>query len=157
MMQFTHQLRSPCPECSSAYGRVETRNGQDCVYCECGRWQYNAPRRETGRSVRHISERDGLPPSKRSRILERDNYTCVMCGRRPPDIELHIGHLISHADGRAIGMAPFELDDDENLAAMCGECNLGQGSAPVSLRYCARLLKARMAHQRRAGESGNIA
>lgn len=131
-----YQMRAPCPRCGSTAGRIETRNGQDCIFClDCGKFCYNAPRAETGREVRSIRTRPDLKPSQRARILARDNCRCIMCGRGPGDgISLVIGHLISVDEGRRYGLADAELFSDENLAAFCEECNSGQGSRSLSPR-----------------------
>lgn len=36
-----------------------------------------------------------MPISKalRFEVLRRDGFACTYCGRRPPDIELHIDHV----------------------------------------------------------------
>lgn len=138
----------PCKRCGAqGTGYLTTRGGQDTVTCgSCGEYAgFNAPKTATGRKVRVIGTRPGIPPSQRSRILERDNYRCILCHR---DSELQIGHLISEADGRALGLTDRELYDDENLAAMCAECNSGQSRRPLPLRFCVALLRARIHHQR---------
>lgn len=145
-MTATITMRRSCI-CGALTGRVEERNGQDCVFCgECGRYQYNAPRTETGREQRSLRSRPSIPPSKRARILERDNYTCVLCHH--VDVPLSVGHLISVESGQDLGLADVDLYDDENLAAMCAECNSGQSKTPVSLRFLAYVLQARLAFQR---------
>jgi hypothetical protein len=40
-----------------------------------------------------------------------------------------------------------DLNNDENLAAMCSECNLGLSSKPVSLRLLMSVLTARLKHR----------
>lgn len=65
--------------------------------------------------------------SKRLRfeILRRDNHTCHYCGRRPPEIELTIDHVVPRALGGT--------DEAKNLVASCKECNGGKTSiAPDS-------------------------
>lgn len=57
--------------------------------------------------------------SIRYRILERDNYTCQYCGRKPPEVKLHIDHILPKSKY-------FNLDIDENLITTCQECNLGK-------------------------------
>ncbi|MFA5591690.1 MAG: HNH endonuclease [Micavibrio sp.] len=64
----------------------------------------------------------GRLPSKRQRflILKRDNFTCQSCGRNPKrdGIVLHVDHIIAYANGG-------ETVDD-NLQALCQDCNLGK-------------------------------
>lgn len=66
---------------------------------------------------RYINEKTRL------KVLKRDNYKCVKCGRSPatnPGIYLHVDHII-----------PFSKDGDnsiENLQTLCHKCNLGKGN-----------------------------
>lgn len=142
------QMREAC-RCGNETGRIETKSGQDCVYClSCGRHCYNAPRAETGREVRRLRTRPDIKPGQRARILERDNATCALCHRA--DLPLDVGHLISVDAGKKLGLDESELYDDENLAAMCQVCNSGLSKTPVSLRFMAALLRARLGQERAA-------
>lgn len=144
-----HVMRAPCRHCGHQKGRLEPTNGQNCVYClRCGRHAYNAPKTETGEPQRTVRTRPDIKPSKRARILQRDSYRCVLCGHA--DWPLHIGHCISVEEGLAAGANETELYDDENLAAMCEECNSGLGSGSVDLRLMLRLLRIRRNYQPRA-------
>ena len=80
----------------------------------------------------------GIRP-QRARILMRDGR-CVICGSRE---QLQVGHLLPVAGGLAAGLTEAELNDDENLAAMCAECNAGLGEAPP-LWITVPLLKLRL-------------
>ena len=134
-----------CRKCGSGQVRIETRNGQDTVWCkapDCGLYSHNAPRTETGRTVRTLRRRPDIRPSKRSRILDRDNGACIICHR--PDADLDVGHLISVEDGKKLGMTEAELYDEENLAAMCSSCNSGYGSMSISPRILLGLIRARI-------------
>lgn len=53
-------------------------------------------------------------------VLKRDNYQCVRCGRRPPDVQLQV----DHKDPRSKGGA----DTEENLRTLCKECNAGKSN-----------------------------
>jgi 5-methylcytosine-specific restriction endonuclease McrA len=104
----------------------------------CGRYAgYNAPRTETGRPRRSLRSRPQLSPSQRSRILERDNSTCLKCGGDGP---LNVAHWISVQDGKAVGLSEAELFDDENLLVLCAECNVGRVAKPYRCslwqQYC---------------------
>jgi hypothetical protein len=68
-----------------------------------------------------------LAVSKRLRfeILRRDNHTCYYCGRKPPEIEITIDHVLPRALGGE--------DIATNLVAACADCNGGKTSiAPGS-------------------------
>lgn len=114
---------------------------QDCVFClACGLFQYNAPRVETGKVPITVQTARTISPSQRARIIFRDSARCVFC---PSKENLQVGHLLSLEAGLAQGLSPAELNDDENLATMCGECNLGIGKNPVPIRLVIGILMAR--------------
>jgi hypothetical protein len=137
------EMRKPCRECDCQVGVIEVRNGQDCVFCgRCRTFQYNAPKSETGREPRTVTRvHNGVKPKQRSRILERATNHCEICGARQ---DLHVGHLISVARGMEMGLTEADLNSDENLAAMCSECNLGIGDQPVPLRLAIAMVMARV-------------
>lgn len=149
----SYVMQRACRYCGApkgSPGSITTRNGQDLVYCaSCGQHSYNAPRTETNRGVRPLGTRPGIAPSKRARILERDNYTCILCHR--PDVPLDVGHLISVNAGQAQGLTDREIYADENLAAMCAPCNSGMSDTPVSLRQLIVVLRARLQNLRENG------
>ena len=135
-------MRNACASCGGTNGEIITKNGQDCVVCNCGRYQYNAPKTETGRSVRSVSTtHKAIKPKQRYRILERANRCCELC--RKVGGELHVGHAISVEDGHSLSLPDELLNSDENLLALCGECNLGQGSLTLPIRILAGILVAR--------------
>jgi hypothetical protein len=61
-----------------------------------------------------------LSKGGRFRILKRDGFRCVYCGRKPPEIQLHVDHATSRKNGGS--------DEDENLVAACVDCNLGKSA-----------------------------
>jgi 5-methylcytosine-specific restriction endonuclease McrA len=138
-----YQMRKRC-SCGSGLGYLTEVGGQDIVRClVCGRHCYNAPRTETGRAVRSVTTvHNGVKPKLRSKILERDGHRCVLC--KAEDKPLHAGHVVSVEAGLAIGLSDDEINDEENLIAVCDECNLGQGSQPISLSVAIRILRARI-------------
>lgn len=141
---ITHTLRAPCSACGGTAGKIIERGSQDCVYCaECERFQYNAPRAETGKPVRHVKTREAISPSLRARILIlRANARCEICGTDKR--ELHVAHLLSVDEGRKLGWGDDELNHEENLCAMCDACNLGLGKNPVPLRLVVAIAMARI-------------
>jgi 5-methylcytosine-specific restriction endonuclease McrA len=142
MSESTFTMREPCRRCDCSAGYIETRNGQDCVFCSaCGKHSYNAPKTETGREARSVSSvHNGIKPKQRSRIIERATGRCELCGAKG---NLHVGHLVSVVYGVAKGLTDSEINSDENLAAMCDECNLGIGANPVPLRLAVAMVMAR--------------
>jgi hypothetical protein len=63
-----------------------------------------------------------VPLGMRLKVLDRDGYTCVRCGRSPALVRglmLHVDHLDPFAKG-----GKTELS---NLQTLCADCNLGKG------------------------------
>lgn len=71
--------------------------------------------------LRHPSEtREEISPELRYKVIERDNSICRKCGRRPPDVQLEVDHIIPWSKG-----GPTTLD---NLQTLCEECNIGKSN-----------------------------
>lgn len=62
----------------------------------------------------------------RFEVFKRDRFTCAYCGRTPPEVLLHVDHIIPKVDGGP--------DDIENLVTACQDCNLGKGARPLASR-----------------------
>lgn len=56
----------------------------------------------------------------RYKILKRDNFMCVVCGRRPPEVELCVDHIKPVSKGGN--------NIESNLRTLCTDCNLGKGA-----------------------------
>lgn len=59
----------------------------------------------------------------RYKVLCRDRFRCVICGRSPakePNIELHVDHIHPWSKGGQ--------NTEDNLRTLCFDCNLGKGS-----------------------------
>jgi len=72
------------------------------------------------------SRRRNIPDRLRLRVLIRDGFSCVFCGRSPAterSVNLHIDHKVPFSDG---GETIFE-----NLQTLCKECNLGKGALDI--------------------------
>ena len=70
-----------------------------------------------------------LPSDQRFRILERDGYTCQVCGLAAGDpdpdrpgrtVRLHVDHVVPRHEGGT--------NDDDNLRALCNVCNEGRSN-----------------------------
>lgn len=84
-------------------------------------------------------KRIGITLRRRYEILDRDAHTCKYCGRNPPEVILHVDHVISQASWRekfgsltttqTIEGERFQgVNDPKNLVASCSDCNLGKSS-----------------------------
>lgn len=131
MSAFT--MRAPCAKCGAAFGNLAMVGRQNTVRCvNCNTFQYNAPRVETGDAPGKVHQREMFSPGERSRVLERCGYRCFECGQRAPDVLLHVGHIISVADGREHGISDEIVNSEWNRAASCEACNLGRGSRSMT-------------------------
>lgn len=140
-------LRKPCA-CGSADGYYVLKGGQSVVYCSaCNKYQgYNAPKTETGLKTRSVSTTHHAISAKlRSKVIDRSNSRCERCGKpgEKSSIGLHVGHVISVADGHAAGLSDAEINSPENLIAECDECNLGHGKETLPLRLMVAILYLR--------------
>jgi hypothetical protein len=61
-----------------------------------------------------------LSRAVRFAVLVRDDYTCQYCGRRAPEVVLHVDHRTPVSLGGR--------DELDNLLAACAECNLGKSN-----------------------------
>jgi len=139
-------MRQPCRLCHNLMGYIIETGAQDVVRCAaCDTFNYNAPRTETGKRPRTTTTvHNGIKPKQRTRILLRATGHCELCGKGPETGALHVGHLLSVQDGLAAGLTERELNHDENLAAMCDECNLGLGDTTLPVRFLIAILQARL-------------
>lgn len=68
-------------------------------------------------------DKRGIPLKLRYRVLTRDNYKCVLCGRSPVThhgVSLHTDHILPYSDGGKTVIG--------NLRTLCNECNWGRGN-----------------------------
>ena len=71
--------------------------------------------------------RESISAGLRSKILRKDNYTCIDCGaspRKDPNVSLHIHHVTPVSKG---GKSIIE-----NLVTNCSSCNLGKSDIILS-------------------------
>jgi hypothetical protein len=59
-----------------------------------------------------------LPLQLRWDVLKRNDYRCVKCGARPPDVELEVDHIVPVSRGGT--------NDLTNLRTLCRPCNQGK-------------------------------
>jgi 5-methylcytosine-specific restriction endonuclease McrA len=64
-------------------------------------------------------------PGKKLRfmVLRRDGFTCQYCGRRAPEFQIHVDHIVPWAEGGSTTL--------DNLCTSCRACNLGKGVLTV--------------------------
>lgn len=81
------------------------------------------PLAATPSKSRKASTRKTMGLKLRWQVLARDAYTCVYCGKRPPDVALEVDHKLAVANG-----GTNEMD---NLVSSCQGCNRGKGALPL--------------------------
>lgn len=62
--------------------------------------------------------RETISKSLRFAVLDRDRFRCHYCGRRPPEVQLEIDHVLPISRGGATTMT--------NLVSACKDCNRGK-------------------------------
>lgn len=56
-------------------------------------------------------------------VFKRDGFTCQYCGRKPPEVVLHVDHIEPRSAGGP--------DSYGNFVTSCSTCNLGKGPRPL--------------------------
>jgi plasmid maintenance system antidote protein VapI len=64
-----------------------------------------------------------IPARLRFHVLHRDNFTCRYCGRSPPEVVLHIDHVLAASKGGGTSAS--------NLVTSCSACNMGKGAGDI--------------------------
>jgi len=81
--------------------------------------------REAPQKTRSVAFARGISAKLRAEVLDRNGFTCQMCGLTPGDIDpatgrkarLHVGHIVNKSHGGK--------DELSNLRALCSTCNQG--------------------------------
>jgi hypothetical protein len=94
----------------------------------------------------------GISPQLRNQILERNGFTCQLCGAGAGDpdpfnpnrkVRLHIDHIMPISQGGT--------DDKDNLRVLCSACNQGRANiqppSDTALNLLARIRKLPRAEQ----------
>lgn len=82
-----------------------------------------------------MSQRKAISTRTRFEVFKRDGFKCLYCGRTPPDVLLHVDHIIPVCEGGD--------NSRDNLATSCDKCNLGKSG--VSLTVVPKSLEERAA------------
>lgn len=86
--------------------------------------------------------RKAISAKKRFDIFKRDGFVCTYCGGHPPNVVLHIDHIVAVARGGHGG--------DDNLTTACDRCNLGKGAGDLSVAPMSLPEKAAMVREKEA-------
>lgn len=101
---------------------------------------------------KNVSFARGISAKLRAEVLDRNGFTCQMCGLTPSDIDpatsrntrLHVGHIVDKILGGK--------DELPNLRALCSTCNQGAknitGEKPTGLWLLTQVRRAGQDEQR---------
>ena len=64
-------------------------------------------------------EKEKIPAGLRAHVLYKYKKTCQLCGRKAPQVVLHVDHIIPESKGGKTDLS--------NLQVLCETCNLGKG------------------------------
>lgn len=67
--------------------------------------------------------RKSVSKKVRFEVFKRDSFTCQYCGKKAPDVVLHVDHIQPVSGGGK--------NDILNLVTACEGCNSGKGSTPL--------------------------
>lgn len=90
--------------------------------------------------------RKAIPKGVRFDVFKRDRFTCVYCGATPPNVLLHVDHVVAVANGGSNSI--------DNLVTACQPCNLGKSDKPLEVVPASVKEKAAEAAEREAQAVG---
>lgn len=108
--------------------------------------------REAPTETKSMAFARGISTKLRAEVLDRNGFTCQMCGITPGDIDagtgrkvrLHIGHIVDKSLGGK--------DELSNLRTLCSTCNQGAknitGEKPSAIWLLSQIRRAGVAEQR---------
>jgi hypothetical protein len=70
-------------------------------------------------SLGDMRHKRNVPAKLRFQVLDEENSTCKKCGRKPPEVEVHVDHIDP--------LVKYGTNDRKNLQVLCVDCNLGKG------------------------------
>ena len=98
---------------------IEYKTGENIQHEVDKKCNANITKQAESKGIRR-KKRD-VPLRLRLRVLRRDGYKCVLCGRAPAfdkGVVLHVDHILPVAKGGSTTL--------DNLQTLCKECNLGK-------------------------------
>lgn len=108
----------------------------------------------SGAQGKAVSFARGISREVRARVLERNGYTCQMCGVGAGEIHPHDGRRVALHMGHIVDKSKGGSDDLSNLRALCSVCNEGaqniQPMPPQSRELLVMLRRADINAQRTA-------
>lgn len=94
------------------------------------RWQKLNPRKhaitEAARRARKTQAGGRYTIEQWENLKTKYNYTCLCCGKREPEIELHADHIVPIAKGGHSNI--------DNIQPLCRSCNSSKGTKIIDFR-----------------------
>lgn len=96
-----------------------------------GTWKRYLPKYRARDPFRSRQNLAPIPPETRRApsirlrfaVFARDGFTCVYCGRKPPEVELSPDHVVPFSKGGKTVL--------ENLVTSCRQCNAGKADSDL--------------------------
>jgi len=79
----------------------------------------------------------GISQKLRAEVLDRNGFTCQMCGLTPGDIDPHTGRKVRLHIGHIVDKSLGGKDELSNLRSLCSTCN--QGAKNITLEKPSRV------------------
>jgi hypothetical protein len=72
-----------------------------------------------------MAVRKSISKKTRFEVFKRDGFRCVYCASHPPEVILHVDHVVAVAAGGT--------NDIDNLVTACEPCNQGKGARDIKV------------------------
>lgn len=94
----------------------------------------------------------GISTKLRAEVLDRNGFTCQMCGLTPGDIDPETGRKVRLHIGHTVDKSLGGRDELSNLRALCSTCNQGAknvtGEKPTGIWLLSQVRRAGQDEQR---------
>jgi 5-methylcytosine-specific restriction endonuclease McrA len=91
---------------------------------------------EKDNPVNSIEKTRAVPLNIRFKVLNRDNFRCVYCGKSPAtdlSVKLHIDHIVPFSRGGTNSL--------ENLQTLCEQCNYGKSNTELNKCFSGEIIE----------------
>lgn len=127
-----HPLRKDCPcgaTAAAGFGFVIPKANNNALHClTCGTWNWNVSNADLG-AAPAAPQRPKISEGLRLQVFEDAGHICQI--HRGDEERLEVGHCLSVADARVLGVPDDVTYDWWNLCAMCWRCNQALGGRSV--------------------------
>ena len=87
------------------------------------KWPSEVSGKKVGKAYNKLINYGRVSKKRRFEVLERDSFTCQLCGAKAPDATLHVDHKHPRSKGGSNQMS--------NLWTLCSTCNIGKSDRIV--------------------------